>query len=84
MRKDVYLNRRIIFMNESQQVVLSLLRYDVGSKYKTGMNLVMPGGASLYSLSVAWFSNLDPLMPKVWHPILGFVLVLLSLIGSAQ
>jgi hypothetical protein len=39
------------------------------------MNLGMPGGASLYSLSVAWVSNSDPLAPKAWHPILGFVLV---------
>ncbi len=35
----------------------------------------MPGGASLYSLSVAWVSSFDPLAPKAWRPTLGFVLV---------
>ncbi len=35
----------------------------------------MPGGAYLYSLSVAWVSSFDPLAPKAWCPILGFVLV---------
>ena len=33
-----------------------LLKDDKGSKYKLGMNLGMPGGASLYSLSVTWVS----------------------------
>jgi len=49
-----------------------------------GMNLGMPGGASLYSLSVAWVSNFDPLAPKAWRPSFGFVLVLLSLIETAH
>ena len=35
------------------------------------MNLGMPGGASLYSLSVAWVSSFDPLAPKAWHPTFG-------------
>ncbi len=51
-----------------------LLRDDIGPKYKTGMNLGMPGGVSLYSLSVAWVSNFDPLGPKAWRPSFGFVL----------
>ncbi len=43
-------------------------------EYKLGMNLRMPGGASLYSLSVAWVSIWGPLAPKVWRHIFGFVL----------
>jgi len=48
------------------------------------MDLGIPGGASLYSFSVAWVSSFDPLAPKAWRPTLVFVLMLLSLIGSAQ
>jgi len=38
----------------------------------------MPGGASLYSLSVAWASIWGPLALKVWRHIFGFVLLLPS------
>ncbi len=54
----------------------SLLKIQVISlKYNIKVNLGMPGGASLYSLSVAWVSSSDPLTPKAWRPTLGFVLV---------
>ncbi len=39
------------------------------------VNMGMPGGASLYSLSMAGVSSFDPLAPKAWRSTLGFVLV---------
>jgi hypothetical protein len=53
-----YLNKRIIFSKRKLMSGFKVLLNSVNVlEYKLGMNLGMPGGASLYSLSVAWVSN---------------------------
>ncbi len=75
-----YLSKVTILRKRSKSKYFqSLLKIQVISlKYNIKVNLGMPGGASLYSLSVAWVSSFDPLAPKAWRPTLGFVLVVVA------